>query len=734
MSITIRHLDGPLKGDPDNCEKIFGDETNSILIGRATGAQVVYPEECIAVDGEHLRLNREADGGYTIELCGSCDVEIDGEPAETGAKVASGSIIRVGVEGPSFEVVLPGISIRHGEGPLAGQRQYFSDSMKSITFGRPPEKTDVAYPEDYTKVGRFHFTLKRMDSGNYVVELTPGHYVEINKEPAKNQSTVKSGSKFRLGDAKGPSFDVLIEQPAKKGAVTEENYEPPSEFSLIKQLQRVAAVLFVMLLAGGALFFYRDWQHGKEVNRLAADIAKTDDQLTELAKHAIPQSAQNALQQAVYLVAEVGRKNDDGKATAWAFGPNMLATNAHVTKEIEGQVANWVLIGPNGERIKIAKVETHPGYAKFKDYLRTVGGTPGGKFEPLDVVNEYDVGIIYTVDPLPAAPGTREIVTLEPAPKDYVAKIEPGAAVAAIGFPIEEMTARMVVTHAPATLHFGNISSLTDVFMCRADKPDHRLLIQHTVPVTGGMSGSPLIDASGKVIGIVSGGNTDGVVKEVKVTKDRTSGAPSDDKNRNRIEIENMRVPSAALVNFAQRIDSLEELRDGEVELTDDQEYWEGVAKNFTSFFDTAKADLVASVEDIYKVTASPQIRSGTLKPNKAGAASYDSASYSWTLEPGHVYGFIADSKSGIPIALNVKRQNASKAKPEFLKSENTDPQAPVSPLAPAIWVTVDETTPVNINLLALIKNPANYDLYIYDWVKPTEAPPADASSATSQK
>ena len=46
------------------------------------------------------------------------------------------------------------------------------------------------------------------------------------------------------------------------------------------------------------------------------------------------------------------------------------------------------------------------------------------------------------------------------------------------------------------------------MFMCRANDAGDQLLIQHTVPVTGGMSGSPLIDRSGKVIGIVSGGNT----------------------------------------------------------------------------------------------------------------------------------------------------------------------------------------------------------------------------------
>ena len=159
MSITIRHLDGPLKGDPTKGEVSFGDETRSILIGRAAEAEISYPEECIAVDGEHLRLNREADGSYTIELPGSCDVEIDGKPAETGDPVTSGSVITVGEGGPRFEVLLPGITIKHLAGPLAGTQQFFPDSVDTITFGRPPETTDVAYPEDYTKVGRFHFSL-----------------------------------------------------------------------------------------------------------------------------------------------------------------------------------------------------------------------------------------------------------------------------------------------------------------------------------------------------------------------------------------------------------------------------------------------------------------------------------------------------------------------------------------------------------------------------------------------
>ena len=189
------------------------------------------------------------------------------------------------------------------------------------------------------------------------------------------------------------------------------------------------------------------------------------------------------------------------------------------------------------------------------------------KFKPLDVINEYDVGIIYPSEPLPADPTTGKAATLELASKEELEALKPGAAVASVGFPIEGMAASMVVTEAPSQLRFGNISSLTDVFMCRAE-PTHRLLIQHSVPVTGGVSGSPLIDKSGRVIGIVNGGNIATVVKEG----------------------ETARIPSAALINFAQRVDLLEDLDKGvaDQELVADHDYWKTAAGKFADYFDTA--------------------------------------------------------------------------------------------------------------------------------------------------
>ena len=169
MSITIKHLSGPLTG-----ETVFDDSTNTILVGRAPSAQIVYPEECIEVDGEHVKLVRDpASGGYTIELVGSCDVELDGKTAETGMEIIPGSVITVGLGGPRFACFPSGVMVKHIDGPLAGQQQYFPSGVEVITFGRPPDKTDVSYPGDYTKVGRTHFSLKKNNLGGLLRRTRP---------------------------------------------------------------------------------------------------------------------------------------------------------------------------------------------------------------------------------------------------------------------------------------------------------------------------------------------------------------------------------------------------------------------------------------------------------------------------------------------------------------------------------------------------------------------------------
>jgi TIR domain-containing protein len=108
MSITIRHLDGPLAGQ----EQHFDNSVAVIAFGRSLECQVVYPPDCADVGRKHFALGRTAHGDYQVELFGKRYVAIDGVPAEDGMLVRSGSVIRLGrPDGPSFKVELQSQSV-----------------------------------------------------------------------------------------------------------------------------------------------------------------------------------------------------------------------------------------------------------------------------------------------------------------------------------------------------------------------------------------------------------------------------------------------------------------------------------------------------------------------------------------------------------------------------------------------------------------------------------------------
>ena len=102
MSITIKHLEGPLAGT----EQHFDDKVNKIEFGREADCQVIYPPECTIVGKRHFLLERQKSGDYRVDLEGQRFVSVDGVPAENKTVVRSGSVLRLGsaTDGPSFKV------------------------------------------------------------------------------------------------------------------------------------------------------------------------------------------------------------------------------------------------------------------------------------------------------------------------------------------------------------------------------------------------------------------------------------------------------------------------------------------------------------------------------------------------------------------------------------------------------------------------------------------------------
>jgi hypothetical protein len=171
-------------------------------------------------------------------------------------------------------------------------------------------------------------------------------------------------------------------------------------------------------------------------------------------------------------------------------------------------------------------------------------------------------------------------------------ELDSGHRVAFLGFPMENLSGGGVdPNHPVATMQSGIVTATTDFWLAKAEFAN-RKLVQHNLPAVGGASGSPIFDAEGDVVAILSAGNITftlstntwlAYAQQIEAAKRRALEdvrAKVQGKSRNEqeamvAELEAMmqaldrtpvpvmamqRAPSAALINFGQRIDMLKEL------------------------------------------------------------------------------------------------------------------------------------------------------------------------------
>ena len=609
------------------------------------------------------------------------------------------------------------ITIKHLEGPLAGTEQHFDDKVDKIEFGREAD-CQVIYPPECTIVGKRHFLLERQKSGDYRVDLEGQRFVSVDGVPAENKTVVRSGSVLRLGSAtEGPSFKVEIEKAKAALPDTEKQDKVKTWREMLADTRRLGAAglgTLAALLSAAVIYFMI------QADSLESQIKTAKAEAVELASKSFSKAVLSEAAAAVHLVVKKDGEKLIPMATAWTFAPDKLGTNAHVTEALDGLESSYAIVvlpfeaGKDAVIIEIKDVVTHPGYGEFKLYRDKLGTTGGGKFTTLDIISQYDVGIIEIdpATPLPIDPKTGKPAMLELASDDELRALTPGTPVALIGFPSEGLKGADTKATAPPTHQFGWISSLMNVFMGQAE-PAQQVLVQHSVPVAGGASGSPLIDRDGNVIGVVTGGN---VVRLAKAGSEKTDGAPS----------ETQRVPNAALINFAARVDLLGDLHDGEAKqkLALDKDYWNEASKRFDNYFTAAATAFIDLTRERYGVGDAPKIEllgKGSLNPGDAGSVKFvTSTTYSFKALPGHVYGFIADAESGVPISITVKRHGTE----EFVRDKKDPRQVNEPELAPTAWVT--EPMDLEISVWSLTELPADFELKVYDW----QSSPSSADAA----
>lgn len=417
----------------------------------------------------------------------------------------------------------------------------FDDTVQTIRFGRTPG-SEVAFPEEMAIIGHDHFALRR-EAGAYKFVINPHHRVYLYGRDVFDGQELGGANEVRLGTKEGPR---LLLEPATAHAAGYVSTEPQGRSATEADVARsnarwthiLGGAVALLLLVG--LFAY--WSLSDSIQPIYASAGSGTDFSAIIAKY----------QKSVFLVDEVdaGGGSHSG-ATAWVVqmpdGTRAFATNAHVGEMLtEARSKGYRLVvrspvAPYTE-YTITDALVHPAYAAFNATVADAYKKAStGALREVQLSPAYDVAVLIPdrqdgiPDPLPLA-------------KDVTLKaLHAGQPIAFIGYPAENLVS--FDTNAPTpTSQVGIITSLRNFFLTADGGPAQ--LIEDSLPSAGGASGSPIFDANGNVVALLSGGNN--------------------------ITSKEGRIPNAALVNFAQRVDLLVELMNGRAsaDLADNRRMW----------------------------------------------------------------------------------------------------------------------------------------------------------------
>ncbi|MEM7602702.1 MAG: serine protease, partial [Verrucomicrobiota bacterium] len=235
---------------------------------------------------------------------------------------------------------------------------------------------------------------------------------------------------------------------------------------------------------------------------------------------------------AVGLVyAAVGETALSCLGTAWGINGNTVVTNAHIAAQaihlLEKGLAVWIRFpDPSLAPFRVSALHIHPG---FEAHMVKVGNKEQAIVGCDLAVMEVEGRLPYTLSCLSSAGAD---------------SIQVGDSIHYIGYPSEGLPGDGTNVSAPSPLYKpGTISNLTDFSFGQVSATEARL-ITFDAGIAGGASGSPLMNDRGDVIGVVFAGT----MHAFQDAEAKEEQAPAE------------RIASGALVNFAVRIDLLEEL------------------------------------------------------------------------------------------------------------------------------------------------------------------------------
>lgn len=588
---------------------------------------------------------------------------------------------RITIEPVADRAAKPGLNIT--------EPKTFPAAVDQITFGR--ERTnDLVFPPEARIVSRNHGRLFRQRSGDYAVEAFGDHYIEMNGYPAERGQHVKDGAVIRLGAKDGPAVRVSLaevgDRPDADGGktLTQVAVQPVAQvLARLGRYQLIGLAAIAVVAVALAWLYFR-------VPSLETEMADLRANVTAAAESEF--ASTDALRAAAYAVILRDRNGAEAlQGTAWVYAPGILITNAHVAILFDRLKPGEVLLvrppAGSGEDHVVTGNRLHPGYLAFRDFLGEADATSTGfraMTKGIAMPSAYDVGVLEVDNGDTLAPAL-------PVAGDAAAAVVPGTALAFAGYPIEGVASQHTAQIAPTPqLQFGAVTSLTDFFLFGSDAADS-LLVQNSLPATGGASGSPIVDDDGEVVAILSGGTV--------------------------MATDTGRAPSAVLLNYAQRADLIAGALDpASFDLAAAQAQWRAILARF----DTHETAMVESTsmalakEAGVTEAAADFVVPASLHANtavKAGTAQYQV--HDVAVKAGETYAFLVYGDLDGSLSLALFRDGKG-----------------IGGAGGGRWFanltfTADKDETIQVRVIGQSSNPVDYKLYVFS----VPTPAATASS-----
>jgi hypothetical protein len=574
------------------------------------------------------------------------------------------------------------------DGPTQGEVHEFGDEVELVEIGRDPDHCKVVFPPNFTSIGRRHVSVRKI-GGRYKLESNLQNPVLIDGRDAFDEEPLTRSQEVQLGRG-GPRLKIettfLNALPATDpgGGQLAPSARAARQRRALGGILAAVVVLVVALAGVAGYVYWTEYQSEQRLTALVAEMEKVDEDapVAAPASNDLSPDTLATVAQSVYLVMirdASGRVTP--QATAWVVADGVLATNAHVAAIADELTPGQTLVvrGTTApyDIIEIERAVKHPDWERFnaqwvEQSPVRVGAGESTNFVDLSYLG-YDVGLLYAV------PGSTLAPPLTIAAADTLTTLQAGEAIGFVGFPMEEIMGGGVNPNAPVPqVQVGHINALTDNFLMPGSDAE-RLLVQHSMISAGGASGSPIVDAAGEVVAVLSAGNY--------------------------IFLDNgTRVPNASGIEYAQRADLVLELLDDEVEAVRPERdaFWQA---GFATFDDPDESIPVA-------LLAGWAADFPDIEPTQVGAWSgmIETAAGDGTLAV-EISDAFTDRGFYCAIAISRSHQDidlAFSADGTVLNSDTAYDWYPI-----VTW-TLGEPQPVDIVVTAYTEAPVDYELQVW--------------------